>query len=348
MDDLTQKEKILTTLFESQKKTGEIAKALGYATEKGIGKYNVVGDALKYLESAGFIKSKQEKVSGARGPTPTVYYVIYEIPNLQRMWDEYSQLHPTMQKNDKIISMLVEKHFWLIDYGKARQELMVDNIPFDCDRCLRDLQEPSPCEDEQQRQSCLKFRKENPEYIVPTTPEHEKLAADAEEFLKKYSEKTQDELALEFKNRLRMSPYFFKVCLTNTPEELKEQLTKIYSLTLDAHLEKHPFDIFTIGNEPEAILRAFFDKIFEVSVFQDITSKEASKEAEEYILETNKRKANVLEDIERLNIRTYHKEPQLLQWEYEKEWGTRKPLKSVKFEIDFKKIKQVNYSGLKP
>lgn len=337
MEDLSLKEKLLKSLFESSKTTGELLVSLRY----GKTKYNAIDKDLKALVEEGLIGKEKTKIEGRRGQPPTVYSVVCELPTLQKILqkikDEPSSLRSAMQKNDAVLSLLAENQFWRIDYEKARQESEWN--PFDCDKCLRDSHEPSPCGgDEQQRQSCLKFQKENPEYIVHTPPELEELVT--EEFQKKGREERQDRLTLEFKNRLRLSPHFFKACLTSTREELEKQLEEIYGLTLDAHLGKHPLDIFSLGNEPEAILRAKFDKVFEISVYHDILNKESSKEAEDYILEMNKRKANVLEDIERLDRRTYYEEPDLLKFRYEEESRTPKPLKSVKFEIDFKKIKQ--------
>ncbi|MCZ7393435.1 MAG: hypothetical protein ABOK23_08455 [Candidatus Methanoperedens sp.] len=252
---------------------------------------------------------------------------------------EENELLNTLQKNDKILEMLVKKQDWLIDYEKARQKS--EPKPIDCDMCLRDLPEPCPsgCPsggDEQQRQSCLKFRKENPKYIVPTYQEFEKSKAELEKNLNEMNEALKNELKNKFKNRLRMSPYFFKACLTNTHEELEEQLTKIYNLTVDAHLEKHPLSIFSLGfleDAPEVRTWVFFDKIFEICVVHDIMENEASEEAKKDVLEMNRHKANVLEDIECLGIRTYYEDPDFLKSMYEQEWAMRNPkLKSVRLK----------------
>ncbi len=45
----------------------------------------------------------------------------------------------------------------------------------------------------------------------------------------------------------------------------------------------------------------------------------------------NRHKANVVEDIERLDIRTYYECPDLLEFKYKQEVDNPNPLKSLKF-----------------
>ncbi len=118
MEDLTLKEKILQKLLESPKTTGELTVSLGY--EKG--KYNAIDKDLKTLVSEHLISHEKRKADGARGQPPTLYDVVYEIPILQKMWVEYedSQLSLSMQKNEKILSMLVKKCF--------SEDVVVDTI----------------------------------------------------------------------------------------------------------------------------------------------------------------------------------------------------------------------------
>ena len=304
-------QKIFKTLLESPKTTGEIVRALGYKKTE----YHNVTPALNRLKSAGYIHGEILKEKSRKGQPPTIYNIILEISTLNKILDKYQLITSYLQKNDKILSLVVETHFWLIDYKKKNAEhnkRLEDETGLNmCDKCLENLHEPTQCGfDDKQRQECLELSK-NPEPPILINQDVETLAKEGGEFLKRFAESVQNELKIEFKNRLRISPYFFRVCLTNTPEELKEQLDLLYGLTLDAHIEKHPFDILTIGNEPEAILKAYFDKIFEISVFYDIMNKEASEDAKKEISEMNKHKAHVLEDIERLELKAYFEDPQI-------------------------------------
>jgi len=197
-----------------------------------------------------------------------------------------------------------------------------------CEKCLEHMQTPPLCGlDEQQRKDCIEILKSP----LSIDPENEAITKERKEFRKTYEAKTESELILEFKKRLRVSPYFFRVCLTNTSEDLKQQFNEIYGLTVDAHLEKHPCDILSLGDEPKAKIRAFFDEIFEISVFYDIIAKEASEEAKKDVLEMNQHKANVAQDIECLDLRTYYEHPGILKSQYELKWVNLKQLNSVKF-----------------
>lgn len=330
-------QKILKKLSESSKSTGEIVTALGYKKTE----YHNVTPALNKLKSAGYIHGEVLKEKGRKGQPPTIYNIILELSTIKEILAKYPFIISDLQKNDKIILLAVETHFWLIDYKKINAEhdkRFEEEAGLDmCDKCLENLHEPTQCGfEDAQRQECLDLSK-NPEPIIPVDPDEEALAKESRELLKRYADSVQNKLIVEFKNRLRMSPYLFRACITSTPEDLKQQLNKIYNLTLDAHIEKHPFDIFTIGNEPEAILRAYFDKIFETSVIYDIMNKEELAEAIKDVSEMNEHKAHILEDIESLDARAYVENPKSLKYEYEE--VAEKPLHWIP-KIDLKKIKQ--------
>ncbi len=245
----------------------------------------------------------------------------------------------TLSKNDKILEMLVKNHFWLIDYETWKADLTPPN-PANrmCDACISHLNKPPLCNfDEHQRKKCLEYMENPKQFSLESDVDKDAFFIEIKEGLRNYAESIQNELKSKFKNRLKISPYFFKICLTKTPEELKNQFNRIYRVTLDSHLKKHPFNIMSIGSEPEAVLKAYFDIIFEISVFYDILNRNASEEAVGYISEMNRRKAEVLEDIENLDVITYFEYPKELQWKYEE--IITEPLYN-KFEIDFQKVKQ--------
>ncbi len=105
MDELTIKDKILKTLLESPKTTGEIAMELGYIDEKGHGRYNIIGSDLNTLEQYGFIHriEKKEKRPGAPA---TTYDIVYKYDHLRKILKKYPFLISDLQKSDKILSML--------------------------------------------------------------------------------------------------------------------------------------------------------------------------------------------------------------------------------------------------
>lgn len=330
------KEKILKSLFESNKTTGELLVSLGYEKTK----YNTIDKDLKRLVAEGLIFADKRKNMGSCGQPPTFYGVVCELPTLQKTHNEYSSLRSAMQKNDNILEMLVKRQLWMIDYEaelekkKAEEEAEISKYLFDCDGCVQLLHEPDCGEGEQQRQKCIEFSK-NPKPCIPINPEWEAFKKEREEQNKKDTDEVQNQLKTEFKNRLRLSPSFFEYCLINEPEELKKQFDLIYSFTVDSHLEKHPVNIFSFGKDaPGEGQWAYFTKIFEICVFHDIMKKEASEEAVKSVLEMNRYKAHVLEDRKRLDIFTYHNNPALLNSLYEQEWVMRRPkLESVRVRI---------------
>lgn len=107
MKDSTNKIKILKTLLESPKTTGEIAIKLDYIDEKGYGRYNVIESDLNTLEQYGFIHRIEEKKKRPGAPA-TTYDIVYEYSVLRDIVKEYSPLISDLQKSDKIISMLAE------------------------------------------------------------------------------------------------------------------------------------------------------------------------------------------------------------------------------------------------
>lgn len=322
MKGLTLKEKILISLFEIGKTTGELLVSLEYKKNQ----YNAIDNDLKSLVAEGLIFPDKRKNTGSRGQPPTFYEFIYELPNLQKTYEKYSSLRSAMQKNDTILLMLVEKQFWVIDYKKLdNDDENIGKKKAMCNKCISHLQKPLPCgENEQFRELCLISTDSDLKlYGINIFSEEEIKSFEMQE------ESIANELKNEFKACLGMSPYFFRSCLNNTPEVLKQQLNSIYNLAVDAHLEKHPLNSFSIGNEPLGRGWSFFDKIFEICVVHDIMEKEASEEAVKKVSERNGYIARVLDDRERIDIITYYEIPDILKSRYERYYG--KPFKTFKF-----------------
>ena len=107
MKEPTNKIKILKTLLESPKSTGNIAIALDYKDGKGHGIYkNIISD-LKTLEQYGFIHRIEQKEKRPGAPA-TTYDIVYEYDDLRKILKEYPILISDLQQSDKILSMLAE------------------------------------------------------------------------------------------------------------------------------------------------------------------------------------------------------------------------------------------------
>ena len=103
------KEEIIRTLLSSPKTTNEITMALGNEDKK----YNAVDKDLKTLQSDGFIHYEKIKIPGKTGPVAKTYDIVYEMPRLRALLIKYIKspsLISDMQKNDKIISLLIDKY----------------------------------------------------------------------------------------------------------------------------------------------------------------------------------------------------------------------------------------------
>lgn len=106
----TIKQKILQTLISNgPKKTGQIAKELGYIDKKtGYGQYNVIKPDCNKLVNDKHIH-EIEPVIKTRGNPGTTYDIIYKMDNLKKLLNEYHSLLQDLQANDKIRSMILEK-----------------------------------------------------------------------------------------------------------------------------------------------------------------------------------------------------------------------------------------------
>ena len=140
MKDFTLKKKILNSLFESSKTTGELLVSLRY----GKTKYNIIDKDLKKLVKEGLIFADKRKNKGSCGQPPTFYNVICELSSLQKILGEHSSLCCAMQKNDKVLSMLVETHSWWSDLVHRKAEYDKFNKPPSmCVECLKTPQKPT-------------------------------------------------------------------------------------------------------------------------------------------------------------------------------------------------------------
>lgn len=106
MNEFTIKERILKTLLESPKTTGQIAITLGYIDDKGHGKYNIIKPDLNTLEQNGFIHRIEQKVKRPGAPA-TTYDIVYEISKLRDLFKKYPILISDLQKNNKVIDSIV-------------------------------------------------------------------------------------------------------------------------------------------------------------------------------------------------------------------------------------------------
>lgn len=95
-------QKIIKTLLESPKTTGEIVTALGYKKTE----YHNVTPALNRLKSAGYIRGEVLKEKGRKGQPPTIYNVILELSTIKKILDKYPLITSDLQKNDKIIDLI--------------------------------------------------------------------------------------------------------------------------------------------------------------------------------------------------------------------------------------------------
>ena len=94
----TNKEKILSTLFESPKTTAQISEALGYNK-----RYNVVVHDLQDLMKKNYIKSKLlDKEYTGRGKRPTQYSINPKLIIAKKILEDYPGLLLPMFKNDDI------------------------------------------------------------------------------------------------------------------------------------------------------------------------------------------------------------------------------------------------------
>ncbi len=282
MADRNNKERILKTLLESPKTTGNISIALGYG-DRG---YNAIGDDLKDMEKEGFIRSEKKKMPGVRGAVPTCHDIVYEHSVLEKILNKYlksshySHLLSAMQNNDTILESLVAKHFWLISFIEMYSEYYkyFDEIYKDPDECTISWRYPQlPADDD-------RFTINDACYECCGAITQRRCFEDRRE-LKSSIDNKQQLLKTAFKERLVLSPSFFNFSLNNSPEKFKQKYDNIYSMTNEA---KRNFQLTDeeresvreiIDNRIFEPLIKHFNKIFEICVHHDGSNEKAKEEA---------------------------------------------------------------------
>jgi hypothetical protein len=235
--DLTLRAKILQTLLKSPKSTGEIAKKLGYIDKNRNGKYNVVGPDLEKLKESGLIRS--QKIKGkTHGPPPTIYNIVYEFPVIQKLSDEHPKLIQDLQSNDTILSMLVKKHGWIF---KPPTPISIPEFEKLEDTPCPETQIPEHKFDNMKARAkagddLLALEKRlieiEPEYLALKKGIEEILTERDKECNKAYLRESEKKL----KRKLELSADFFKICILNEPDNLKNIFDEIFWQTREGQL----------------------------------------------------------------------------------------------------------------
>lgn len=181
---------------------------------------------------------------------------IWGIENLlqiQKIFEEYKDTIKILQNNEKITSMLIEKHLNMLNNFDYCDFVEV------CDSC----------------KECLKHPR-NPYKIHCSFYEIEKCIplSDCIDTPKiNYYLAKEVKLNATFKEHLMNSPYFFKMCLVKTREELR--------------------DSFAIKQEIGDVLK-YFDDIFAICVNTDIANNESNEKSIQYVADLKRRSFEVV------------------------------------------------------
>jgi hypothetical protein len=134
--EITNKEKIVKSLLESPKSTGEIAKDLGFIDAKGYGRYNFVLSDLHTLEQYGFIHRIKNETKKP-GKKPTTYELVYNIETIRKIALEYPFIVDDLQNSMRVCekirdSILGEKRIQDLDLPFDQSNMLFYNvdIPF--------------------------------------------------------------------------------------------------------------------------------------------------------------------------------------------------------------------------
>lgn len=283
----TENDKIVFSKFS--KTTGQLLIAL----EKDKDRYNAIVNDLKKMAEDGWLRSKKEPVSGAPGEHPTWYDIIYEesvLKKILKYYDDYLKLLNIMQKNKIIQSILIRKHYWLIDYLEWHKKYLETVLTVDAPHSADSL-------------CYLRIYPKIFPIVNGACPDcdvqQQKICQEKIDEFKIYIEITQESLIERFKKYLILSPDFFKICLNNSPSELKQKFDKIYSLTYEGqkNFPKINFDSPFENAYDEDIIDfhiiqphlAYFDKLFEICVLVDTSINQTNDEAKAYVSRINKK-----------------------------------------------------------
>ena len=226
---------------------------------------------------------------------------IENVMQLQRIVEKFNDITKILQKNDKIISMLIDQHFKPY-YSKEIFDWL--KVFHECDNCLKSPQRPNSIDcnfNEEERNKCIDLKKKNLAHLG-NYPTVRMISADAT------MDKKIDNAVENFRNNfiryVKISPCFFKICL-KTPAEFKTVFEKIFNLNMKNHPElylkpseyhkvsseeyKYNNNVFEncmnsdiVNNYEESLLK-YYDNVFEICVHTDIINSEASDEAIEYV-----------------------------------------------------------------
>jgi hypothetical protein len=122
MEKPTIKVKILKTLLESPKTTGNVAIALGYKDDKGRGIYKNVQPDLNTLTQYKFIHTIETNIKTVGAPA-TTYDINYDISILREVLLKYPSIVPDLQKNERIVSMVADKQNLFVERPLYSSEL---------------------------------------------------------------------------------------------------------------------------------------------------------------------------------------------------------------------------------
>lgn len=207
--------------------------------------------------------------------------------NLEYIYHEFKDILSILQKNEKILLMIIGKHF---EQKHAKEWVDVLKVIEECRTCIKFPQRPDSIDcglSENERKNC--FNIQNNKDPISLENSLDSLSPRVNAKIDNYQKNmgiSQKEFQNKFKERLMISPCLFKLCLSNTPEKLEDKFRKILKLTMEEHVQGEDFHTLFISSE-EGIL-AYFDKIFEICVNMDIMNDEVNEKAIEYVYKINR------------------------------------------------------------
>jgi hypothetical protein len=207
--------------------------------------------------------------------------------NLENIYHEFKDLLSILQKNEKILLMIVGKHF---EQKHAKEWVEVLRIIEECRTCLKFPQKPDGIDcslSEAERKNCFNTQKNKDPISLENSLDNlsPRVNAKIDDYQKKI-EISQKEFQNKFKEWLMISPCLFKLCLSNTPEKLENKFRKILKLSMEEHVQGE--DVLTLFILSEEGILAYFDKIFEICVNMDIMNDEVNEKAIEYVYKINR------------------------------------------------------------
>jgi hypothetical protein len=260
--------RILKTLLESPKITGDIAIDLGYVHKKEVEKtvkingkkivkiisknvieFNNVMPSLRLLEKEGNIHRfiVGEKTFGAH---PSNYDIVYNINNIKTILEEYPSLISDLKKNDQVIELILDEHKWISDAYCETKKLDLAKLP-------------DSLKDDPDFASILNL-------VEMKKPFHDDL-----------------------KEKLQTSASFFRLFVNNSSDALKHNSMKILAL----EIKTKSMDFFELERKTKSLkpksnlmISSFLDIIYESCVISDILNGESCDEGYQYIFDMKKLK----------------------------------------------------------